>query len=328
MEKDTKDKLRREIIETIKNVPEGQRVKIEKSVLENLLFETVAIDEGQIKLPVWSGDFLKKIDLSEVDFTNVSWNLLDESIIFRYFYIADSKTKAMCDAINNIRTQYNLGMASRVNYAETNANIDLTQSYEAIHGNMIKINKCDFTGVDFSKQNLTNIPKVEIYDSSIANTGLSIPTEAKLKVIGTDLSGIDLSFYKIDGNDYLSLFSDKPDVNLKGCNLANTNVQIVLDEEKLTNTIANLISQNFIVRLSYIAAAINKFWVGCYLNGKKITEENKKEIFSYSLNVVLEEMSKLTIYKEIYIQNMLITGEINPWKTNVSDDSVSKKKRQ
>lgn len=59
-EKRYKRQIRSEIIEKLKNVPEGQRVKVEKTVLENLLFETVAIDDGQLKLPVWSGDFLKK----------------------------------------------------------------------------------------------------------------------------------------------------------------------------------------------------------------------------------------------------------------------------
>lgn len=312
MEKDPKDKLRSEIIEKLKNVPEGQRIKVEKTVLENLLFETVAIDDGQLKLPVWSGDFLKKIDLSEVDFTNVSWNLLDESRIFRYFNITDPKTKAICDAINDIRTQYNFGMTSMVNYAGTNANIDLTQSYEAIHENMIKINKCDFTGVDFSKQNLINMPRVEIYDSSLANTGLSIPKDAKLKVIGTDLRGIDLSFYRIDGNDYLSFLPNNPDVNLKGCNLANTNVQIALDEEKLSDTIANLINQYFVMRLVHIEEAINISWIGCYLNGKKYTEETKKEILSSSLREQIEKMAKITIYKDIYIQKRLVTGETDP----------------
>lgn len=177
---------------------------------------------------------------------------------------------------------------------------------------MIKINKCDFTGVDFSKQNLTNMPMVEIYDSSLANTGLSIPKDTKLKIMGTDLRGIDLSFYRIDGNDYLSLFSDKPDVNLKRCNLADTNVQIALNEEKLSGTIANLISQYFAMRLVHIEEAINKFWIGCYLNGKKYTEETKKEILSSSLREQIEKMAKITIYKDIYLQNRLVTGETDP----------------
>lgn len=48
-------------------------------MLEDLLFEIITLNKEKgikIKLPIWSGDFLKKIDLSEIDFTDVSWNSL------------------------------------------------------------------------------------------------------------------------------------------------------------------------------------------------------------------------------------------------------------
>ena len=53
------------------------KIKLDKDILEDLLFDTVKIKRKDIsytvKLPVWSGRFLEALDLSEVDFSDVSW---------------------------------------------------------------------------------------------------------------------------------------------------------------------------------------------------------------------------------------------------------------
>ena len=71
----------RERIEVmLRKVPEGQRIKLDKDLLEDLLFVKKTVNEEKdimVKLPVWSGKFLRKIDLSEVSFDNVSWTMLD-----------------------------------------------------------------------------------------------------------------------------------------------------------------------------------------------------------------------------------------------------------
>lgn len=59
--------------------PEGERIHIQKEILEQLLFGTVIMDTptGQVlvKYIVWSGDFLSKIDLSEISFDDVLWDI-------------------------------------------------------------------------------------------------------------------------------------------------------------------------------------------------------------------------------------------------------------
>ena len=76
----SKDELRNLIEESVTNIPEDLKLQLDSKILEDLLFETITIDKEKgiiLKLPVWSGNFLKKIDLSQVDFTNVSWAILN-----------------------------------------------------------------------------------------------------------------------------------------------------------------------------------------------------------------------------------------------------------
>ena len=59
----SKDELREKIAEQLKEVPKGQRVQLDKDLLEDLLFEIITLNKEKgikIKLPIWSGDFLKK----------------------------------------------------------------------------------------------------------------------------------------------------------------------------------------------------------------------------------------------------------------------------
>ena len=63
--------LREIIKQRLDKVPEGERIHIEKSVLEILLFDSV--NDGNGLCPVWSGSFLSKIDLSEISFDDVLW---------------------------------------------------------------------------------------------------------------------------------------------------------------------------------------------------------------------------------------------------------------
>ena len=78
----SKNELRDFIEEKIIDFPENQKLQLDSKILEDLLFETITIDKEKgiiLKLPVWSGNFLKKIDLSQVDFSNVSWAILNSN---------------------------------------------------------------------------------------------------------------------------------------------------------------------------------------------------------------------------------------------------------
>jgi len=72
--KQAKIELQKTIEEQLKNVPDGQRISLDNELLEELLFDKYVIDEEKgviVKLPIWSGEVLRKIDLSKISFENV-----------------------------------------------------------------------------------------------------------------------------------------------------------------------------------------------------------------------------------------------------------------
>ena len=175
LSKKNKDELRNGILELLKEVPEGQLVQIDKDILEGLLFETITVSEEkniQVKVPVWSGEFLSKIDLSQVDFTNVSWSLIgvdssykkdvlnEKDYMWKIYNILDEKKRlTLAQLKKTIQDQSKLNKGYAAWYAGTNAKIDLSKSFEAIQGEEISIRLCNFEGLDFSHQDLSNIKK-------------------------------------------------------------------------------------------------------------------------------------------------------------------------
>ncbi len=270
LNKQSKNELRKRIVEQLKEVPKGQKIKLDKELLEYLLFEVITLDkttDTKVKLPIWSGEFLKKIDLSQVDFTNVSWCILDykESdykIDFDDITISDKSVYDTIDIVRSEKIEECSKSMSVVDYSGTNANIDLTKSFEAIHGDFIEIRECDFTGVDFSHQDLTGIKQLYINDSSLGETGLRIPSEMPVQAYKSSFDGIDLSTRTINAKDYF--FEDT--YALSYCSLRNTGINISLDtsvkdmdwDEALQN-------------------AMSDDWVGCYVNGKKVLSYEEKQ---------------------------------------------------
>lgn len=305
LSRQSKDELRKKIVEQLKEVPEGQRVQLDKELLEDLLFEVVTLDKEKgikVKLPVWSGEFLKKIDLSQVDFTDVSWNILAsdiESLSIYYLECYGIKLdKIVISTLKKIKEDNDNRLLSSngyvVSYVGTNAKIDLSKSFEAIHGKELGIYSCDFTGLDFSQQDLTDIKSISVYYSSLKKTNLpigNIPFEA----FGSDLSGIDLSTIEIDAQNYLSdNFS-----NLGACNLTGCGVQIRLHADDIKDG----------EEKDDLIQAMNVNWVGCYVNGKRVLSNEEKQaiatekrekygkmkdgIFSSTLGSVEEQVSHM-----------------------------------
>ena len=278
LNKQSKDELRNEITIRLKKVPTGQRVQLDKELLEELLFDVVTLDKEKnikVKIPVWSGETLKKLDLNQVDYTGVSWALLgfeddyiDEVVIpefERYGIHLDESTVSTIKKIqkdNDKRYEEVNGFEYVINYSGTNAKIDLSKSFEAIHGNELSIHNCNFAGLDFSKQDLTNINSIFVHSSDLSGTKLPIGNIA-LDAISSDFSGIDLSTKKIDGYQcMLGDYSQLPD-----CKLTDCGVQITLNSENFKDNNFN----------SDLYSAMYGDWVGCYVNGKKVSSHEEKE---------------------------------------------------
>lgn len=290
LSKVAKDVLRKRIEEQLKDVPEGQRIQLDKDLLEDLLFEVVTVNKEKdikVKLPVWSGEFLQKVDLSQVDFTNVSWYILGCPRL----YVGDSGIidDVVIEILNKVK---NDGIEERkkrgngyvVSYKGTNAHIDLRQSFEAIHENVISIEGCNFLGLDFSSHDLIDFKNVWVCYSDISETKLPIPNNISFNASGSYLRGIDLSDRTIDGFEYF--MGDTS--HLTDCVLTNSCIKIKLNAEDFKEF-------KFYDELHQ---AMNYDWVGCYVNGKKVLSSDEKKAMATEKKEEYEKM-KAEIFNSV-----------------------------
>lgn len=249
---DGRKKLRKYIEELLEKVPKGKRIHIDKEILETLLFEKLTIKKNtqkNYKLPIWSGEFLSKIDLSEIDFENVSWSLLGENEekinekkeqIKKYLLNQEEKTEEPKEVRNNEKkrkktksllkyikqdTKEKKQYINRfVNYSNTNAKIDFKKSIEYKVFKEIEIKYCDFSGTDLSNN---EIEDYSISNSYLNNTGLKLKKFNLEKLEDTRITGLDLSKFSISIIDVLILF--KNEKYNETANLKDTNIKIYYD---------------------------------------------------------------------------------------------------
>ena len=272
LNKKSKDELRTKIIEKLKEVPKGKRITIDKEILDELLFDTIITNKKTreiIKIPVWSGDFLQKIDLSEVDFTNVSWSILGLDDIGEVLDSEDIDINELKEKINEGREKrQELTNGFDVGYNGTNAHIDLTKSYEALQDQVkyISIVNCNFQGIDLSNNNLEDIEDIYILCSDVSKTRLAIPKKTHVFASDSSLENIDLSDRKTSIIKYFRVGFD-----YSACNLKNTGIQIIFDINK------EGIEKDLIIDEEKIKQAMENDWVGCYVNGKRILSKEEKQ---------------------------------------------------
>ena len=73
--------LRDYLLNVLEDVPEVERVSLPNDLLDQLIFERAKGYDGLLyKVPVWTGSFLKKLDLSNISFEKVLWNRTSECL--------------------------------------------------------------------------------------------------------------------------------------------------------------------------------------------------------------------------------------------------------
>lgn len=209
-----KSELREVIEKELKDYEGDKRVKIDKNILEDLIFEKdIAIfPDGrqiEVKYIVWSGPFLSKIDLSEVSFDNVEWN---SSV----GYAKEYKTKYG-------KEKY---QSCNINLSNTNIQIDFKKSFYALAypDKKIKVSSCNFTNVDLSKSNGNIISYIVSCDLENTNIELNIDINESMDIYFSNLKGINLS------NITLSMLvfyeSNNSKIHIINTNLCDTGVHI------------------------------------------------------------------------------------------------------
>lgn len=174
---DDKKRLRKEIENKLEKVPDGMRIHFDKDFLDWLIFdkyvETLndhtflcwSMIKGSdfektmlIKYPVWTGKFLQKIDLSELEFAHVMWNpCYDPNEYFEKG--ADNR----------------FGNVDSIDFSNTNAKIDFEKSMVELA--VLDIVNCNFSNTDLSNNDFDNSILVNIVDSILNNTGFKFCAE-------------------------------------------------------------------------------------------------------------------------------------------------------
>jgi uncharacterized protein YjbI with pentapeptide repeats len=266
--------VREALKELLKLVPNGsKRIHLNKDLLEALLFDKEEVELCDnydfpddyypvAKFPVWSGKFLRKLDLSEVSFEDVSWDVFGDLLEDTYFDVED-----------------------RINYNNTNAVIDFSKSFEAKIARQFSdlnlttcISNCSFKNVDLSNNVIERDQHYELYDCNFSNSGLKIDFDALNKRIkeqgdeydtqpdyrdfayDCDFSGLDFSEYTIDGSLLVHQYNEDGTNDYYG-----TGLNIIFSNEDLESDAFKVHVRDELIR-------------GCTINGRKyLTKEDAKK---------------------------------------------------
>ncbi len=299
---ESREKLRSEVSAYLagSGLPNGKRIKLDKETLENLLFEEIVINPTKkvvVKLPVFSGDCLQYIDLSEVSFEDVSWGLLGKNDsdyfgVLSTLVLENGADRSAIARINNLRevVQNRKGEDRyAVKYTFTNAGIDFSKSFEAKHGNCVNISSCFFYGRDdenIMPNSVDRVVKLNIADSSV---DIAIPKSIKLTAVNSDLHYISLLSRRIDAYDYIQGSHEA----LGGCNLDGTGISIELVVGKFKQAKQ---AKQLLVKLRF---AYKNKWRGCYINNKLDCSQRE------SAAIKDERRQEYDVYESDYIKRVL-----------------------
>lgn len=263
----SKNELRKEIEEAVKRVPEGQRIHLDKELLDELIFFKYKDENGlQVKFPVWTGEFLRKIDLSEISF---------ENCILKSSFLSPNVRKKIERFLDENVNGYT------IDFSYTNINIDFSKCYD-LCGCMERVN---LEGVDLSKSNILSLDNYElgIINCNFSNCNLTvIPTVYRnglpIDFTGTNFSNNKLSGVVYDLNYFLNYHFNSESQNIRFFNYGYPN---------FSNTGINFSCDfNNYSRSNLFKYIIKGFLDGCYLNGKLIdstrinqNKSNKQSLF-------------------------------------------------
>lgn len=165
-----RNELRKVILKELETVPEGKRIKLDTKLLDDLIFFKFkdTKTKEQYKKPVWTGEFLRKLDLSTLSFKNVSligfdrydqkkttkstivWkNLSNMSQEDAELYVEEYHK---CNDKKTIESQYTFDFSYtniKLNIDEIATEANATKIYRSIMS-------CNLEGIDLSKSNYEN----------------------------------------------------------------------------------------------------------------------------------------------------------------------------
>lgn len=238
-----RNELRKKILKELENVPEGTRIKLDKKILDQLIFFKFkdTTTKEQRKIPVWTGEFLRKLDLSELSFENaylyayVSNAYEDgkpqpipaegyKKMFFSDENITEEDSNAFIEEYTKCNDEKILKGLYAFDFSYTNIKLNfsniVTEAYLGFY-----ISGCNFEGVDLSKSNYEN---KNFRFCNMKNTKINqikvIDGYSNL-ILDCDLSDNDLSKLNIDLNK-LDDWSTRQDFLRDTSKYTNTGLKI------------------------------------------------------------------------------------------------------
>ena len=268
-----KNKIREYIEEQLEEVPEGTRIHLDKDLLESLIFETIiSKNEGiEIKFPVWTGIFLRKIDLSKISFENcVTANTISniKNILIYELNITEEIAKKKANEIYK----------GEVDFSYTNININFNKTYTH------EVNYCNFEGVDLSNSDISDLLIVSHCNFSRTNINN--------KIIKNYLEFKDCLFNYCDFSELTIKISEEQS----------------FDEECLINFLLYNSFKNTYLKIecddfTYLKEQYSQLFKdsckigkydGCYLNGKLISPRNEITKRKIDINAEYSNLVNMT----------------------------------
>lgn len=269
--------LREKVKKYLETYCNHEKVIIPKELLEGLLFEVVEVNiKGKwykVKVPIWSGDFISKIDLKEITFQDVLWNY---DICMALNSVFDQLIEIICQIKSTNQAYTNIPY--EINYANTNAQIDLSESFLFNFGKssgiqkyngLISVARCNFSGTDVKIGE--GVKAIQFSYSNFSKSGISIPNIESIHLNDTDLSDNDLSNLYINGLSY----------HFSGTNFRNSGINISIDISKLESYIK--MDDKYFKKL--FLTMLNDYFVGCNVNGNYLNSHKEED---YNLKLILK----------------------------------------
>lgn len=277
MQKKEIDTLREKVKKYLETYCDYEKVIVPKELLEHLLFEVVEVNiKGKwyrVKLPIWSGEFLSKIDLKDISFDDVLWNY---DICIALNGVFDPLTKA----IHQIKSTNPVYASSpyEICYADTNAQINLAESFLFNFGKSAGIQKyeglisvacCNFLGTHVIIGE--EVKAIQFLDSNFSKSSMSIPNISRLTIRNCDLSDNDLT------NLYINGLSNQ----FYGTNFQNSGINISLEPSEVESYLR--MDEKYFKNL--FITMLNDFFVGCNVNGNCLAHHEDEE---HNLKLILK----------------------------------------
>lgn len=265
-----------------------------------------------LKHLIWSGSFLSKIDLSEISFDGVIWNVT---------YCAEEYFN------NNSKNLYQEYGVTMIDLSNTNAKIDFSKAFGSEFKDSsvgVEVICCNFSNTNLSN-NLIDYDFVA-EECNFSNTGLGVnfKSESDIGFYSSILSGLDFSEYTVDetffGEEYQQFKAVDCDLSNTGLNVRTTNIPsdimskykkwLSLNDLVCSDDISNqeidrikrergfLYNETEKYRISldgmkYLGEAMAKgYLVGCCVNGKKVLSAEERH------TLASEKLQEYEAYKQ------------------------------